>query len=571
MTGPGYTVWLTGLSGAGKSTIAQGLRSALAGRGRHVEVLDGDEVRQHLSKGLGFNREDRETNIRRVAYVAKLVTRSGGVAIAALISPYAAARAAARAEIGRLVEVYVSCPLEELVRRDAKGLYARALRGELAQFTGVSDPYEEPAAPEVTVHTDRETPAESVAHILDYLERAGYLAPPALKPQPAPIAPHGGRLVDRVATGAEAAELRARVAGMPRLALGPRALSDLELIATGAFSPVEGFLGRRDYDAVVEGMRLSDGQVWPLPITLAAAPHLVDTLAAGGEVALTDAGGRVRGVLALREAYERDIEREAELVYRTRDPAHPGVAAIRAEGPALLAGPVTLLERDPGPPAERPLRLTPAETRQAFVEREWRTVVGFQTRNPVHRAHEYVQKCALELVDGLLVHPLVGATKDDDLPAELRLRCYRALLDRYYPADRVLLATLPAAMRYAGPREAVFHALVRKNYGCTHFVVGRDHAGVGSYYGAHDAQALFGAFGAEELGIRPLFFERAFYCRACGGMATAKTCPHPEPSHVSLSGSELRALLASGRRPPPEFTRPEVADVLAQAAPVPPD
>jgi ATP sulfurylase/adenylyl-sulfate kinase len=555
----GFTIWLTGLSGAGKSTLARGLAAALRERGRRVEVLDGDEVREHLSKGLGFSKQDRDTNIRRIAYVARLLTRNGVVTIVAAISPYREVRDEARQQIGAFVEVYIHCPLEELVRRDVKGLYARALRGEIPQFTGVSDPYEEPLAPEVVVHTDRERPEESVARILAYLEAAGYLPPAA-----GIIPPHGGRLVNRLATPEQAAALRARLPALPRLTLGPRALADLDLLAVGAFSPLEGFLGRRDYESVLERMRLANGLPWSIPITLPVTPAEAERLAEGTEVALADAAGRVVGVLALQERYERDPEREAEAVYRTTDPAHPGVAVLRRQGHVLLAGPVTVLERQ-RPAQFAAYALDPAETRRQFAARGWRTIVGFQTRNPIHRAHEYLQKCALEVADGLLIHPLVGETKEDDVPAAVRLACYRALLEHYYPADRVLLAVLPAAMYYAGPREAVFHALVRKNYGCTHFIVGRDHAGVGHYYGTYDAHHIFQAFRPQELGITPLFFDHAFYCRRCQGMATTKTCPHDGDARVILSGTRVRELLRAGELPPAEYTRPEVARVLVAA------
>jgi sulfate adenylyltransferase/3'-phosphoadenosine 5'-phosphosulfate synthase len=557
---PGFTIWLTGLSGAGKSTIAHALDQALRERQRHVEILDGDEVRENLSKGLGFSKEDRDTNIRRIAYVAKLVGRSGGIAITAAISPYRAIRDESRANIGRFVEVFMRCPLDVLVQRDTKGLYAKALRGEIQQFTGVSDPYEEPLAAEVVCDTDVETLEESTQKVLTKLEQLGYLAP-----SDGQIAPHGGHLVNRVATREQATDLRVRAASLPKVALTPRAVWDLDMIAVGAFSPLTGFMTEADYSSVVERMRLANGLPWSIPITLSATDEEAATLQPGSEVALIDPDGEVRGVLSLEEIYRRDVEREAELVYRTTESAHPGVAIIQREGPILLGGPVTALERNILGEPFRPYALDPADTRRAFAEREWHTVVGFQTRNPVHRAHEYLQKCALENADGLLLHPLVGETKDDDIPADVRMRCYEVLLDGYYPKDRVLLSVLPAAMRYAGPREAVLHALVRKNYGCTHFIVGRDHAGVGNYYGTYDAHHIFRSFAPGELGIQPLFFDHAFFCTECNAMASTKTCPHGAESHVVLSGTKVRALLREGQAPPPEFSRPEVAAVLIQA------
>jgi sulfate adenylyltransferase len=367
------------------------------------------------------------------------------------------------------------------------------------------------------------------------------------------VAPHGGLLVDRTGPRPE------KLDRLEALTLTSRELSDLDMLASGALSPLEGFMGRDDYERVVDEMRLARGLPWALPVCLA-----VDRAPQDDQVALVDESGRELAVLDVDEVYEYDREREAERCFRTTDDAHPGVARLYAQKPLYLSGRVTVFGR--AEPEFPQLALDPAETRRVFAERGWRRVVGFQTRNPIHRAHEYLTKGALETVDGLLIHPLVGETKSDDVPAATRVECYRVLLDGYYPADRVLLSAFPAAMRYAGPREAIWHAICRKNYGCSHFIVGRDHAGVGDYYGTYDAQLIFDEFEPHELEIEPMFFEHAFFCRACGQMATPKTCPHGGDDHVFLSGTKVRELLAEGQLPPAEFSRPEVAEILMNGA-----
>ena len=405
------------------------------------------------------------------------------------------------------------------------------------------------------------------------------------------IRPHGGVLVDRVLRGEVREAVHERAEQMTKIPLDRMGLSDLELIAIGALSPLTGFMRQANYDRCVAEMRLTSGVLWSIPVTLAVEKDLADRIQEGQEVALCEpstalgpgpsteftpskaegprpGGERVLAVMEVAEKYpyDREVkEREAREVYRTTEEAHPGVARIYRRGEVLLGGDIWLVDWPSAVKIEFPeLRHTPAQARRMFARRGWRSVVGFQTRNPIHRAHEYIQKTALEIVDGLFLHPLVGETKKDDIPADVRIASYQAILRDYYPADRVLLGVFPAAMRYAGPREAIFHAIARKNYGCTHFIVGRDHAGVGKYYGTYDAQNIFDEFPPEDIGIVPFRFEHAFYCKKCGMVVSAKTCPHGSEDWVFLSGTQVRQMLERGEMLPEEFTRPEVARVLLE-------
>ena len=388
--------------------------------------------------------------------------------------------------------------------------------------------------------------------------------PSTLKDVPG-FPPHGGALELRLAGQEEISARRRESDSLPTIeAKSRRVLSDLELLAVGAVSPNRGFMTKSDYEPVCKEMRLSNGLAWSLPITLSATEQEASTLASGQRAAIVHEDRPV-AVIDVEEVFEYDPRQEAELTYGTTDQAHPGVGHLYSQGPYYIGGEVTVMENVFAHEFSE-YRMTPLQLREKIAERGWKTVVAFQTRNPIHRAHEYLTKVALEGVDGLVIHPLVGGTKGDDIPADTRMRCYGVLMDNYYPHDRVILSVFPAAMRYAGPREAIWHALLRKNYGMTHFIVGRDHAGVGDYYGTYDAQQIFDEFDVTELGIWPLKFEHSFFCKTCGSMASAKTCPQDTSEHVHLSGTQVRQMLNDGVEPPAEFSRPEVARILIEDA-----
>ncbi|MGI8906745.1 MAG: sulfate adenylyltransferase [Candidatus Sumerlaeaceae bacterium] len=385
---------------------------------------------------------------------------------------------------------------------------------------------------------------------------------------PAPIkqiAPHGGKLIDRCLQGADRTAAIEKAKSLKKLVVDDRTASDIEIIGVGAVSPLTGFQNPDDYDQVVKEMHLTTGTPWTIPVTLGVSKDEAAGIKEGDQLALEDGdSGTLLAILTVDSKYSPDKKLEAANVYGTDDEKHPGVAAVYGKGDVYLGGDIDVINL---PPHDDFLqyRLTPEQSRAAFLERGWRRVVAFQTRNPIHRAHEYMQKVAMEITDGLFLHPLVGNTKGDDVPADVRMRTYETIVEKYYPANHTLIGVNPAAMRYAGPREAIFHALIRKNYGCTHFIVGRDHAGVGNYYGTFDAHFIFDEFQPGSLDITPLFFDYTFYCKECGGMGSTKSCPHSKDHHITLSGTKVREMLGNGELPPPEFTRPEVAQILIEA------
>ena len=378
------------------------------------------------------------------------------------------------------------------------------------------------------------------------------------------IRAHGGRLINRMAEEAQRQALLDEAANLPALVVNRRELSDVGMIANGAMSPLEGFMTQEEYSSVLERRRLPLGVAWTLPVTLSVKDEKIARTHPPFRAALKDKAGHILGVMDVSDIFRFDKKKEAEAVLLTNDDAHPGVKYLQGIGDTYAGGRITLLEGIVEDDRFANYMLDPKECRVLFKAKGWERVVAFQTRNPIHRAHEYLQKCALEAVDGLLIHPVMGETKSDDIPADVRLQCYVAMMNHYFPKDRVALSILPAAMRYAGPREAIFHAIVRQNYGCTHFIVGRDHAGVGSYYGTYDAQRMFDDFEPGELEITPIFFDHAFYCKKCHGMASHKTCAHDKSERVFLSGTKVREILQSGEELPVEFSRREVAHILEQ-------
>jgi sulfate adenylyltransferase len=376
---------------------------------------------------------------------------------------------------------------------------------------------------------------------------------------------HCEELRPLLAPVSERAEEVRRAATLRKIPLDSRAASDVLMLAMGAYTPLDGFMGQDDWRGSCADMKLADGVFWPIPITLAVEADLAGSIHAEEEVALADGtSGEILAVMEVREKYSIDKTFEAEHVYRTADPKHPGVAKVLAQGDVNLAGPVKALSEGEYPGLYPELYLRPAAARALFLERGWSTVAAFQTRNPMHRSHEYLAKIAAEVSDGVFIHQVLGMLKPGDIPADVRTRAIQAMIDNYFRKETIVQAGYPIEMRYAGPREALLHALIRQNFGCSHLIVGRDHAGVGDFYGPFDAHHIFDELWPGALICKPLKFDITFYCRKCYGMATAKTCPHDPKFHISISGTEQREMLATDAEIPPEFSRPEVVAILKE-------
>ena len=378
------------------------------------------------------------------------------------------------------------------------------------------------------------------------------------------VKPHGAdALQPLLLEGAALADARKRAAMLPQVRLSSREVGDLIMLGIGGFTPLRGFMGAADWRGVCDDMRLAKGLFWPIPITLSTDAATADGLRIGGEVALIDdETGELMGAMVLEEKYRIDKAHECRQVFRTADPAHPGVKMVLEQGDVNLAGPVQVFSQGEFPAAYPGIYMTPAETRALFARNGWTTVAAFQTRNPMHRSHEYLAKIAIEICDGVLVHSLLGKLKPGDIPADVRQEAIGVLIDKYFVKNTVVQSGYPLDMRYAGPREALLHALFRQNYGCSHLIVGRDHAGVGDYYGPFDAQHIFDEIPKDALATKPLKIDWTYWCNACGTMASARTCPHDESHHVKVSGTKLRKLLSEDQPVPDNFSRPEVLKVL---------
>ncbi len=551
----GFVVWLTGLPASGKTTLAQRLRISLIIRGYSAMVLDGDELRKTLWPELGYSREERNENIRRIAHLAKMLYESGIVVIVAVISPYRSLREYARKLIGDFIEVYLSCPVEVCEKRDPKGMYEKAKSGEIPQFTGISDLYEPPVHPEVILKTDQFSPNQCLEQLLSYLQQNNHISsiPKAL------TLPHGGELVQQSYPMEGLGKIS--LENLPRISVEEEYLMDAENIASGAYSPLKGFLSVDEILEVLETHRLPNGLTFGIPVFLPVSrQEAMLVKGSSGKVLLTTKTASDVALLKDAVVEEFDAGKWVKRMFGTDNTKHPGVQRFLNMPGFVLSGQVFLLK-----PVDFPFRNwshSPLTLREEFLKRGWKTAAAFQTRNPPHRGHEFTHRLALEKTDGLLIHPIVGAKREADFSTEIILQSYQLLLKHYLPKERVFLSGLPTWMRYAGPREAIFHGVVRKNFGCTHFIVGRDHAGVGNFYPPYAAQEIFDKF---EVGVEVIPVKAVDFCFLCDSFVTERTCPHPEESREKIAMSRIKQFLQMQEGNVERILRPEIAAYLRQA------
>jgi len=548
----GFVVWFTGLSGAGKSTLAALLASGLRGRDVHVEVLDGDEVRTHLSKGLTFSREDRDTNIRRIGFVAKLLARSGACAITAAISPFRVIRDEQRALVPKFVEVYCKSSIEALAARDPKGLYRKALAGEIKGFTGIDDPYEEPLSPEVVVYTDRETKEESLAKIIAKLEQLGYIASRGVGAvracSMALVKPHGGTLVTCRVDGEHAEALENKAQTLPAIDLDAEAEVDVEQLAMGAYSPLEGFLTSKDWLRVVAEMRLENGLPWPVPVSLPVLDDVAQNLRIGAEVALRARDGRLVGIVDISDVYCPEELLRGRTTVGPFGETDPELLRQRSRSRFFVGGKVRVFG---APISSAPVR-TPLETREMFDTLGLRFVAGMRTCGLPRRAEEYVARMALDVTGGLLWQVLEAS---DGLPLSTRLSCHEVLLQKYFPPKRIVLSAGLGGFA-EGPRAAILEAIVCQNHGCSHVVLGQG-------YGA-DVRDAFGAFAPGELAIMPLVYGDAGFSSVTNSMVTAASLPDGS-GLLTLSAAEIVDKVGRDEAIAEEIVRTDVVDVISNA------
>ncbi|MHA2621648.1 MAG: adenylyl-sulfate kinase [bacterium JZ-2024 1] len=549
----GFVVWFTGLPASGKTTLAQMLRRSFSDLKVSAVILDGDQIRSNLWPELKYTREDRDENIRRMAHLAHLLIREGVVAIVSAISPYRRLRDYARHLARRFVEVYLDCPLEVCEKRDPKGMYLRARRGEIPQFTGISDPYEVPENPEIILKTAEFTPAQCLNILLERLRQLGYLGASS----GGLITPNGGLLVNRVLDPNEVRQVLAE--NPPRLEVSDDVLMDAEKIAVGAYSPLTGFMDSRQIEEVLTTYRLPGGAPFGMPVFLCLQEQYARQLRPQDRVLLCQGTAEPIAVLNVEQVERVEPSAWARPMFGTEDTKHPGVAWLAALPEYLVSGEVSLIQGVKHP--YQAYEESPSNLRKDFVARGWRKVAAFQTRNPPHRAHEYTQRLALQIADGLLIQPILGKKKEGDFGTEAILGAYERLIQNYLPQDRVILKGLSTWMRYAGPREAVFHAVVRRNYGCSHFIVGRDHAGVGSFYGPYDAQELLDRL---EVGVEIIRVRTVYYCQRCDQFVSDDICGHPESERSTISMTRIKSLLKNDPGAADRILRPEVAQYLRE-------